>query len=79
VSDTSTDQHAADLAEVLDRDRLNAVGEFLTLASKFAAGGAIAAEDGDQAMVAVRARQTVRATREALLVIATLGEPEACP
>jgi hypothetical protein len=77
MSDTRPD-HAADLSQVLDRDKLDAVSEFLTLASKYAAGGAIAAEAGDQATVAVRARQTVRATREALFVIATLGQPEAC-
>jgi hypothetical protein len=68
-----------DLVQVLDRDRLDAVGEFLTLAAKYAGAGAVAAEDGDQATVAIRARQTVTATREALYVIATFGEPEALP
>ena len=65
---------AADVVAALDADRLDAISEFLTLASKYAAAGAIAAEAGDQATVAVRARQTVRATKEAVLVLATLGE-----
>lgn len=76
MSDTYPD-HADDLAQVFDRDKLDAVGEFLMLASKYAAGGALAAEAGDQATLAVRTRQTVRATKEAVIVLATLGE--ACP
>jgi hypothetical protein len=66
------------LAAALDHDRLDAICEFLTLASKCAAGGALAAEDGDVTGLAVRTRQSVVATREALRILATLGTPEVC-
>jgi hypothetical protein len=79
VSDTSTDQHADDLAQVLDRDRLDSIADALTLASKYSAGAALAAEDGDLVSLGVRTRQTIASVREANVIIGSLGWPEACP
>jgi hypothetical protein len=66
------------LAQALDDDRLDAVGEFLMLASKYSAGAALAAENCDLIALAVRTRQVIAATREAALILATLGQPESC-
>jgi hypothetical protein len=66
------------LTEALDGDRLDAVAEFLMLAAKFAVAGALAAENGDLIALAVRTRQIVAATREAALILATLGQPASC-
>lgn len=67
------------LTDALDTCRFDTISELLSLASKYSAGAAIAAEDGDHTTLAIRARQTVAATREALLVMGTLGKPEATP
>jgi hypothetical protein len=64
------------LAQALRDDRLAAVAKLLGLTSKLAAGAALAAEDGDLIALAVRTRQTIAATREAALILATLGQPE---
>ena len=64
------------LLQALDGDRLDAVAEFLMLAAKFAGAGALAAENGDLIALAVRTRQIIVATREAALILATLGQPE---
>ena len=66
---------ADDLAQILDRDR---VADCLTLASKYSACDAIAAEDGDLVSLGVRTRQTIASVREAAAIIATVGQPEAC-
>jgi hypothetical protein len=70
-------EHA--LVEALDADRLDAIAEFLTLASKFAGSAALAAEAGDLFTLGVRTRQTMASVREAAAVIATVGWPEDCP
>ena len=69
---------ADDLAQILDRDRLDAVADCLTLASKYSACDAIAAEDGDLVSLGVRTRKTIASVREAAAIIATVGQPEAC-
>lgn len=63
-------------ALVLSDDRLDAIAEFLALASRFAAAASLAAECGDLVALAVRTRQIIAATREAALILATLGQPE---
>jgi hypothetical protein len=67
------------LAQVLDDDRLDAVGELLMLAAKFASAGAIAADNRDPVGVAVRTRQTTQAIRAAAITLGSLGKPEAVP
>jgi hypothetical protein len=67
------------LAEALDRDRLDAVAEALTLTSKFAGAAALAAEAGDLITLAVRTRQAIATVHEAAAIIGTVGRPEACP
>ena len=69
----------ADLAEALDRDRFDMISELLALVSKFSAAGSLAADCGDVTEVAVRTRQVVLSTREACLVIGTLGRAETAP
>jgi hypothetical protein len=65
------------LAQALRDDRLAAVAKLLGLTSKFAAGAALAAEDGDLIALAVRTRQSIATIREAALIIGTLGQREA--
>ena len=56
---------------------LDAVAEFFTLASKYSAGAALAAEAGDLVALGVRTRQTIASVKEAAAIIATVGQPEA--
>ena len=67
------------LADALDADQLDAVAEFFTLASKYSAGAALAAEAGDLVALGVRTRQTIASVKEAAAIIATVGQPEAGP
>ena len=76
TSPTAADDRPVD---VLDDSRFDAIAELLGLSSKYAAGGALAGESGDIPGLAVRIRQTIRATREAALVMASLGKPEVDP
>ena len=69
----------ARLTEALNSLRLNTISELLALTSKFAAAGSLAAERGDANELAIRAGQTIASIREAVLVIASLGQAEVLP
>ena len=64
------------LAQSLNNERLDAISDLLALASRFAAAASLAAECGDLIALAVRTRQIIAPTREAALILATLGQPE---
>jgi hypothetical protein len=70
------DEH--DLVEALDFDRFAEIARLAVLAASYWHSIALAADRGDVLTACVHAHQVRAVTVEALALVKSLGEPEAC-